>query len=164
MVVSGRAGTGKTTLARALARDLGAAYLRVDAIETALAVVADEAVTGPEGYVVAHLVARANLDLGNHVVVDAVCPVPESRSAWAGTAGDAEVAMFETSLPDVAEHRRRVEQRDPDMPGQRVPTWADVAADGYVPWDESRDGQRTVVDTTSSDDAMRTAQRRLGIT
>ena len=35
-VLAGRAGTGKTTLAQALARATGACCLRVDAVETAL--------------------------------------------------------------------------------------------------------------------------------
>lgn len=163
VVVAGRAGTGKTTLARGLACDLAATYLRVDAIETALATVRDSAVTGPDGYAVAHLVARSNLDLGRDVVVDAVCPVPESRSAWAVADDRTDVVVFETALDDAAEHRRRVEDRRPDMPGQHVPTWADVEDDGYAPWDEARDGLRTVVDTTSAEDALRCARRRLGV-
>jgi predicted kinase len=163
VVVAGRAGTGKTTLARALARDLAAAYVRVDAIETALAAVRGSAVTGPDGYAVAHLVARSNLELGRNVVVDAVCPAPESRSAWGAGDGQVEVVVLETVLPDGAEHRRRVEDRKPDLAGQRVPTWADVEDDGYVRWEVERDGPRTTVDTTSADDALRSARRRLGI-
>jgi hypothetical protein len=41
-----------------------------------------------------------------------------------------------------------------------VPTWQDdVAAPGYVPWDEARDGPRLVVDTT---DTARTLDAALG--
>jgi predicted kinase len=157
IVVTGRPGTGKTTLSRTLARRLGAAYLRIDAIETALQVAReDPGPVGPEGYTVAHLVARTNLELGSDVVVDAVCPVPESRVPWSATAAEAggRLIMFETSLADLAEHRRRVSERRPDMPGQRVPSWAEVTAWAWAPWDDRRDGPRTVIDTAVADDAV----------
>lgn len=156
VVVTGRPGTGKTTLSRALAGRLSATYLRVDAIETAVSNVTGKIVTGVEGYAVAHALARSNLELGRDVVVDAVCPVPESRAGWSETAAAAgsELIIIETALPDPAEHRRRVQQRRPDLAGQRVPTWADVAAAPWTPWDPARDGSRTVIDTTDADDAL----------
>jgi predicted kinase len=160
IVVTGRPGTGKTTLTRALARELGAVYLRIDAIETALQVVrADPGPVGPEGYAVAHLVARTNLELGSPVVVDAVCPVPESRRPWFDTAAEAgaRVIIFETSLPDLAEHERRVSERRPDMPGQQVPSWAEVTNGSYARWDQDRDGPRTIIDTTDAAVAARRA-------
>ncbi len=161
ILVVGRPGTGKTTLSRALAARLPAVYLRIDAIETALQVVReDPGPVGPEGYAVAHLLARTNLDLGADVVVDAACPVPESRAAWASTAASAEgrLLILQTQLPDAVEHRRRVSDRLPDLPGQRVPTWADVTRSVWAAWDEDRDGPRTVIDTT---DAAAAAARAL---
>ena len=56
-----------------------------------------------------------------------------------------------------AEHRRRVESRTADIPGHQVPTWVEVQADGWVPWDEGRDGARVVIDTTCSEQALRAA-------
>jgi predicted kinase len=156
IVVAGRPGTGKTTLSRTIARRLGATYLRIDAIETALQVVrGDSGPVGPEGYTVAHLVARTNLELGSDVVVDAVCPVPESRAPWSTTAEEAggRLIMLETSLTDPVEHRRRVSERRPDMPGQRVPSWSDVTSWAWAPWDDRRDGPRAVIDTTVAEDA-----------
>lgn len=152
ILVVGLPGTGKTTLSRAIAEDLSATYLRIDAIETAIQVArSDGSQVGPEGYFVAHFLARANLELGRDVVVDAVCPVPESRTGWSETARGcgAKLIIFETSLPDLAEHRRRVQERRPDMAGQQVPTWESVEALDWAPWDDERDGSRTVVDTTS---------------
>lgn len=175
IVVTGRPGTGKTTLSRALAGRLGCCYLRIDAVETALQVaVADFGIgdlgpddlgsvdlsdIGPAGYVVVHRLAASNLELGQDVVVDAVCPVPESRQGWAATAVEAgaRLIIFETVLSDTAEHRRRVTERRPDMPGQRVPTWDQVTAGEWVPWDVDRDGDRQLVDTADSAAAVAAA-------
>jgi predicted kinase len=80
VVLSGRPGTGKTTVARELSRRIGACYLRVDAAETALARMG--APVGVGGYAVIHELAVSNLQIGNTVVVDAVNPVPEARMSW----------------------------------------------------------------------------------
>ncbi|SDT43327.1 AAA family ATPase [Microlunatus soli] len=173
IVVTGRPGTGKTTLSKALAAELVACYLRIDAVETALQValadfgigdlgpmdVGDVGDVGPAGYVVAHRLAASNLELGHDVVVDAVCPVPESRQGWMDTAAaaGAQLIIFETHLSDTAEHRRRVTERRPDMPGQRVPTWDQVTAGEWVVWDVERDGDRHLVDTSDAADAVASA-------
>lgn len=156
-VVAGRAGTGKTTLASGLARTFGACYLRVDAVETALQ--RTGVLVGPGGYAVAHELAVSNLLIGVPVVVDAVHPVPEARQGWAATAAraNARLIVLETSLPDEREHRRRVQQRAADIPGHQVPTWAEVQGDGWVSWDEVRDGPRTIIDTTDSTTALAVA-------
>lgn len=156
-VLAGRSGTGKTTLAKQLARRTRACYLRVDAVETALSRVRER--IGEAGYVVVHEVAASNLLLGMNVVVDAVNAVPEARAGWLQTAHrcDAHLALLETVLPAADEHRRRVESRVADIPGHRVPTWFEVQTDGWVPWDEDRDGPRVVLDTTVTEHALRAA-------
>lgn len=161
-VLAGRSGTGKSTIAQALARSTRACYLRVDAVETALARVRDD--VGVEGYVVAHELAASNLLLGNDVMVDAVNAVPEARAGWRGlaTRTGARLVLIETALPDAAEHRRRVENRVADIPGHRVPTWHEVQNDGWMPWDNERDGPRTVIDTTSLQSAVSLAGTLLG--
>jgi predicted kinase len=156
-VVAGRPGTGKTTLAKGLASTTRACYLRVDAVETALGRLRND--VGADGYAVIHEIAASNLLLGSNVIVDAVNPVPEARAGWRSTAhpAGAKLIVIETSLTDEAEHRRRVENRTPDIPGHRVPTWQDVQHDGWVPWDVERDGARTVIATADDSAALSTA-------
>lgn len=170
IVVTGRPGTGKTTLSKALVRELSATYVRIDAVETALRVAVGEYGigdlgptllddVGPAGYVIVQRLAASNLELGHDVVVDAVCPVPESRQGWAETAAaaDARVIIFETMLLDTAEHRRRVSERRPDMPDQAVPSWDQVTTAPWAPWQTERDGARHRIDTTDAASAQSAA-------
>lgn len=154
IVLSGRPGTGKTTLATAFARHLRACYLRVDAAETALE--RTGLPVGIEGYAVTHELAVSNLLLGLDVVVDAVNPVPKDRAGWRETAhrGRARLLHVETRLADELEHRRRVEARLPDMRDQHVPSWDEVEGQTWVPWDTQRDGPRMLVGTSDSRDAL----------
>lgn len=165
VVLAGLPGTGKTTLAQRLVRALGAAYVRIDAIETAvLRCGLARPPVGPVGYVVAHEIAAATLCLGTPVVVDAVNPVPEARAGWVGlaTRTGARLVVCETTLRDPAEHRRRVSARLPDLPDQLVPSWDEVLTGGYVEWDETRDGDRLVVDMTDTDEGVSNALGYVG--
>jgi predicted kinase len=86
--------------------------------------------------------AVSNVWLGIDVVVHAVNAVPEARAGWRQAAhrGGAELVQVETWLPDRLEHRRRVEARTADIPGHEVPSWDEVEAQHWTPWDTSRDG------------------------
>jgi predicted kinase len=163
VVLAGLPGTGKTTLARRLAGSLGAAYLRVDAIETAVirSGLAVAGQIGVVGYVVAQEITSANLAVGLPVVVDAVNPVAESRQAWPALVAPGRLIFFETVIPDRAEHRRRVEARLPDMAGQKVPGWQEVEDRPYTPWNEDTDGPRQVIDMTLTDRGVATAIEHL---
>ncbi|MEJ7651120.1 MAG: AAA family ATPase [Nakamurella sp.] len=155
IVLAGRPGTGKTTLARRLSTELRAVYLRIDAVETAVVRCGlAEPPVGPIGYAVVHEIASANLALGMPVVVDAVNPVPEARSGWQHLAERGRLVVLETTVPDEQEHRRRVTARVPDMTGQVVPTWSEVVDADYAEWDEQRDGPRTLIDMTATDRAV----------
>jgi predicted kinase len=135
-IFAGLPGAGKTTLARLLARDFRAAYLRVDTIEQALR---DENVplTGPEGYVAAYRIAEDNLRLGMSVVADSVNPIGITRRAWRDVAirAGAPFVEIEVVCSDVTEHRQRVETRSSDIPGLRLPTWNEVESRVYEPWE-----------------------------
>lgn len=157
VVVSGLPGASKTTLAKALAQELRAVYLRVDVVETPLTRAGID--VGPLGYEVVRELAASNLGLGGQVVVDLVNPLPITRQMWTDLAGKQEVGLvvFECHVPDVDEHRRRIETREPDLSGQVLPTWAEVVSREYTPWDERRDGSRILLDMTDSDEGIKQA-------
>jgi len=118
IVFGGLPGTGKTTVAQALATKLKATYLRIDAIEQAIKSSGIGEV-GAAGYMVANALAEANLKLGISVVADCVNPVSESRNGWKQTAGrcTAQLVEIEIVCSDPVEHRNRVEGRTADIPG-----------------------------------------------
>jgi predicted kinase len=156
VVLAGRPGTGKTTLARRLAADLRAAHLRGDAIATAilrssLTDIPDEA--GEAAYGVLREVALGCLACGTSVVIDAVNATPQRRAIWPAVADSAAVRLvvLETLLSDSDEHRRRVEARRSEFAGHIPHGWALVMSQPYEPWDEARDGPRVEIDTGGPD-------------
>lgn len=163
IVLSGLPGTGKTTIGKALAAKRSAAYVRVDEIEHALkhhGGLEDD--IGPAGYGVAFAVALSNLKIGNLVVADSVNPVRESRQGWRNVArvvDGAGLLEVEVICSDRHEHRRRVQEREPDIAGFTLPSWASVVSHDYVSWTEPR----LVVDTArvSVADAVLTIEKQL---
>jgi predicted kinase len=143
IVLSGLPGTGKTTIARKLTRELAAVYLRIDSIEQSIRG-AGRPVEG-EGYSVAYAVAEDNLRLGRIVVADCVNPWPLTRSEWRSVADRTGVPALDVEIvcSDAGEHRRRVETRAADIAGHRLPTWQEVVERDYRPWD----AERIVIDT-----------------
>jgi predicted kinase len=142
IVFGGLPGTGKTTLARAVADEYSATYLRIDTIEQALrssGVLAGNDV-GPAGYLVAYALAESNLRMGRMVVADSVNPLVVTRDAWRQVAAttSSEIVEIEVVCSDPTEHRRRVETRATDVPGLALPSWQDVVEREYEPWERSR--------------------------
>jgi predicted kinase len=140
VVFGGLPGVGKTTLSREVARALGAVWLRIDAIEVAIWQARPSEDVGAAGYTAAAAVAGANLGLGWTVVVDAVNPLEVARRPWRELAAlhGVPIRVVEVICSDTAEHRRRVQRRQPDIEGFVVPTWQQVVDREYELWTEPR--------------------------
>jgi predicted kinase len=136
VVFAGLPGSGKSVLARGTANAIGATYLRIDTIETAIALTLMSFKDNPVGYVVAEWVAADQLVAGRDVVADAVNGIGVARAGWAAMAARtrSELRFVEVRCSDTAEHRRRVGTRQPEMPGQGMPTWEQVQNRRYEPW------------------------------
>lgn len=149
IILGGLPGTGKTTIARELARQIGAVHLRIDSIEQAILRSAlpgrafDNA--SDAGYRVAYAVAEDNLLAGRTVIADSVNPLPITRDSWVAVADRARVRAveIEVTCSDTDEHRRRVEMRTADIPGHTLPTWKEVISRDYHAWNH----KHIVVDT-----------------
>jgi predicted kinase len=149
VIFGGLPGVGKTTIARELARQIGATHVRIDSIEQALRDCTpvlppplDEA-----GYRIGYAIARDNLRIGRTVVADSVNPLLITRDAWLKVGQDAEVDTIEIEVicSDSQEHRSRVETRLPDISGLRLPTWQEVISREYHPWNR----KHMVIDTAN---------------
>jgi len=144
----GLPGTGKTTVARTLARKLAAVYLRIDTLEQAfIASGSGGADIGPAGYLAAYAVSGDNLSLGLTVIANSVNSLHTTRRAWRNVALEAGAPIFEIELicSNVATHRLRVEKRRPDIPGFQLPTWKSVLERQHDPWESGQ----LVVDTAN---------------
>lgn len=146
IIFAGLPGSGKTTIARELARQIGAVHLRIDSVEQAIR---DSGLLrqpiNDVGYRVAYTVAEDNLRIGRTVVADSVNPLKLTRDAWVAVANAAQVRFVEVEVKcvDVNEHRRRVEERIVDIPGLSPATWEDVTSREYDPWNR----EHLVIDT-----------------
>jgi predicted kinase len=144
IIFSGLPGSGKTTLAKAVAKRIGCAYIRIDTIEQALRDLCAINVEG-QGYRLAYRVASDNLRVGLSVVADSCNPIELTRREWERVALDAGVPYvnIEIICSDIQQHRDRLESRVADVAGLKLPTWSEAASREYDPWTV----ERLVIDT-----------------
>lgn len=146
IVIGGLPGAGKTTIARELARQIGAVHIRIDSIEQAIR---DSGMVRQSiddaGYRVGYAVAEDNLRIGRTVIADSVNPLAVTRDAWLAVANRAGVSAVEIEITcsDAMEHRQRVETRVSDVAGLRLPSWQEVVTRDYESWNR----ERLVIDT-----------------
>lgn len=135
IILAGIPGSGKTTIARLLARRIAAVHVRVDTIEQNIRAAGLD--VGPAGYMAAYGVAEDNLSLGHVVVADSVNGLLVTRRAWRAVAQRLGVRSVDihVTCSDKAEHRRRVETRTTDVPGLVKPGWAATEARMFEDWD-----------------------------
>ena len=132
IAMAGLPGTGKSRLARLLARDLGAVMLSVDPVEDAFlrAGAVHDDVTGLGAYLAVESVAQENLLLGNAVIVDAVNDHPAARQQWIDLAARTATRLWfvEVYLADERLHRERLVARGSRYPALPEPGWDSLAA------------------------------------
>lgn len=138
IVFAGLPGSGKSSIARELAREIRAVWLRIDSIEQAIR--ESSVVRGSiddAGYRAAYAVAEDNLRLGRDVVGDSVNGSSLTRNARrdVGLRAGAQILEIETICSDPKEHRRRIETRVHEVPGLVLPNWQAVISRDYGPWD-----------------------------
>lgn len=165
VVIVGRPGTGKTTLAKRLTRELNGAYIRIDAIVGPIlrARPTEDVGAVRVGYEIGREVAQGNLELGVPVIVDGLHATHTRRQQWLDVAAStrAHLEFLETFLSDDDEHRRRVERRSSGESGYLGPWWHEVQAMTYEPWDDSRSGSRLAIETSDADSALAAAMSHL---
>jgi predicted kinase len=144
VVVSGLPGVGKSAVADAVGRHLGAAVLSVDPIEAAImrSGIERSFETGLAAYEVVAALAEEQLRLGLSAVADAVSGLEVARDMWRRAAGRTRSAMpvIEVVCSDEDLHRRRLAARRRSIEGFPEPPWQEVVArhDEWEPWPEAR--------------------------
>lgn len=141
IIFSGLPGSGKSTIARALAQRLGAVYLRIDTIEQAIRTAEQvDHEMGPAGYFAAYGLARENLALGSIVITDSVNPIRLTRDAYHDIALSVGVPCLDVEVvcSNPKLHRERVESRTADIAGFALPDWQAVMDRDYEPWESER--------------------------
>jgi predicted kinase len=157
VVFAGLPGTGKTSLARTVARELHAVYLAKDTIKESALGLAEkmkleqaQQMAGPLSYELLVDLARDNLSLGMSVVLDSPAGYQVFRERVKGLARSAkvELRLIECICTDERLLRQRVEAQGRELPAYRRRDWTTYQQD--LAQYERLTERRLVVDTAES--------------
>jgi predicted kinase len=147
IVFTGLPGSGKTSVAEAVARHLRISLFAKDWLEATLlnsALVADDP-RKPLGYAAYELLttlAHRQLMLGQSVILDSVASVEPIRTQWRTLALEYNAAwhVIECVCSDEKLYRVRLATRQRGIPGWPELDWSEVerVRSYYAPWDEDR--------------------------
>ena len=145
-ILSGLPASGKSTLSKLIVKEYGAVYLRIDTIEQGLRDLCDFEVQG-EGYRLSYRIAGDNLKLGQNVVSDSCNPVNLTRKEWEKVTkeNDSIFINIEVLCSDKEEHRKRLETRNSEVKGLKLPVWEDIENREYHSWES----ERITIDTSN---------------
>jgi predicted kinase len=155
IIFSGLPGTGKSTLAEAVGRDLGIPVFAKDWLEATLLRSElksknKEKSLGFAGYELLTTLAERQLILGQSVILDSVAASSAIRSTWRKLSDQygGDHYVIECICSDESLHRVRLKERRRNIPGWHELEWSEVerVKRYYVPWE----GEHLVLDLTTS--------------
>lgn len=153
IVFSGLPGTGKSTLAEAIGRQLGIPVFAKDWLEATLLrselkPTNEEKSLGYAGYELLTILATRQMILGQSVILDSVAASKTIRTTWRQLSDqyNADWRVIECVCLDESLHRSRLKDRKRHIPGWHELEWSEVerVKQYYVPWE----GERLVLDMT----------------
>jgi predicted kinase len=147
IVFTGLPGTGKSSIAEAVAREWGIPVFAKDWLEATLIRCQLQPIEngppfGSAGYQLLTTLAERQLRLGQSVILDSVASTLSIRAEWRALAQtyQADWRVIECICSNEAVHRDRLGVRQRGIPGWHELDWSEVerVKAYYVPWDEER--------------------------